>query len=245
VLTRLFITRMKDDPAFAVNGHPVTDGSAVYYYGISNGGIQGTTFMALSEDVSRGVLNVPGCEWSDLMFRSNDFGPLQSLLSSVLPDPLAQQQLLTLFQPEFDYTDPASFATHIFTDPLPNVPAKQLLLQESINDAEVPNIATRVLARTLGVPGMDLEQPVYGVTQMSAPLPSAYTQWDVMPTPVPPAGNTPSPVDNGAHGAIRELVLLEQQIAAFLTPTGMVIQTCTGPCVCSLPAGTCVDPPGV
>ena len=245
VLARLFSTRMKDDPAFQVNGKAVTDGSELYYYGISNGGIQGTTFMALSEDVSRGVLDVPGCEWSDIVFRSHDFGPLQSLLGTVLPDPADQQVLITLFQPDFDYTDPASFATHLLSDPLPDVPAKQVLVQEAIDDSEVPNLSTRVLARTIGLPGIDLEQPVYGVTQMPAPLSSAYTQWDVMPTPVPPAGNTPAPTDDGAHGAIRQLTLLEQQLAAFLTPTGMAIQTCTGPCVCSLPDQTCMFPPGL
>ena len=245
VLTRLFLTRMKDDPALQLAGRPVTDGSQVYYYGISDGGIQGTTFMALSEDVTRGVVNVPGCEWSSLMYRSMDFGPLLSLLSSVLPDPLDQQVLLALMQPDFDATDPASFAPHVFGDRLPGVPAKQLLVQESINDLQVSNMATRVLVRTLGLPGLDLEQPVFGVTELPGPLPSAYTQWDVTPTPVPPTGNMPATDDNGAHEAIRRLVDLEDQLAGFLTPTGMVIQTCTGPCVCNLAAGTCVDPPGV
>jgi hypothetical protein len=246
VLTRLFITKMKDDPAFQLGSGALTDGSDVYYLGNSNGGIQGVTYMALSEDVTRGVLIVPGCEWSDLMFRSQDFGALQLLLGTVLPDPADQQVLLTLLQPDFDYTDPASFAPHIFGDRLPNVPAKQLLLQESVNDAEVPNIATRVLARTLGVPGLDLEQPVYGVTAMSAPLASAYTQWDVMPTPIPPVGNTPASMDNGAHAAVHPLSLVEQQDKAFLTPTGMVTHVCSGSdCVCSLPDKTCEYPAGV
>jgi hypothetical protein len=246
VLTRLFLTRLKDDPSLAINGSAVTDGSQVYYYGISNGGIQGTTFMALSEDVSKGVLNVPGCEWSTMIFRSSDFEPLFVILQQIVPDPLDEQVVLAILQVEFDTTDGASFAGHILQDPLPGAaPNKQILVQEAINDAQVPNIATRVLVRTLGLPGLDLEQPVFGVTQQTAPLPSAYTQWDVMPTPVPPTGDTPSPMDNGAHEEIRQLTLLEQQIQAFLTPAGMVTQTCTGPCVCSLPDNTCVSPPGL
>ena len=60
VLVRLFLTQMKNDPQLQVNGHAITDGSEIYYYGISDGGIQGGTFMALSKDVTRGVLNVPG-----------------------------------------------------------------------------------------------------------------------------------------------------------------------------------------
>ena len=245
VLTRLFLTRMKDDPALQVGGKAVTDGSEVYYYGISDGGIQGGTFMALSQDVTRGVLNVPGCEWSLLMFRSQDFAPLQSLLSGVLPDPFDQEILLAMMQPEFDYTDPASFAPHLLGTPLPGSPAKHILVQESINDAQVSNVATRVLVRTIGLPGMDLETPVFGVTEMRAPLASAYTQWDITPTPIPPAGNTPAEADNGAHEGIRRLVDLESQLKAFLTPTGQVTQTCAGKCVCNKAAGTCIDPPGV
>jgi hypothetical protein len=245
VLTRLFLTRMKDDPALQVNGHPVTDGSQVYYYGISNGGIQGTTFMALSEDVQRGVLNVPGCEWSTLIQRSTDFGALQLILQSVLPDPLDEQVLITLLQFEFDTSDGCNFAQHVLGDPLPGAaPGKQVLLQEGIGDAQVTNVATRVLARQFGVPGLDLEQPVFGVMPMTAPLASAYTQWDISPDPVPPAGNQALGSDNGVHEDTRRLQKVEDQMKAFLTPTGMVVDECGGSaCICNEAGGTCVNAP--
>src|SRR5439155_19077121 len=140
-----------DDPALQINGKAVTDGSEVYYYGISDGGIQGGAFMALSEDITRGALNVPACEWSLLIQRSSDFASLQQILDVELPDPLEQQFLLALVQFEFDYTDPASFAPHLLASPLPNSPAKQLLVQEAIGDAQVSNVGTRVLVRTIGL----------------------------------------------------------------------------------------------
>lgn len=230
-LTRLFKTKMKDDPALQVNGHAVTDASQIYYYGISDGGIQGGTFMALSEDIVRGVLNVPGCEWSLMMLRSHDFQGLKTLLDSVYPDQLDQQVLVAAMQSYWDFSDPATFAPHVIGAPLPSAPAKRILVQEAIGDAQVPNIATRVLVRTLGVPGNDLEQPVWGVSDMPAPLDSAYTQWDIHPMPLPPDGDIPPPTDNGAHEDIRALPLLVQQLQAFFTPTGQVVQTCTGPCV--------------
>jgi hypothetical protein len=103
-----------------------------------------------------------------------------------------------------------------------------------------------VLVRTIGgLRGLDLVHPVFGVTEASGPLDSAYTQWDVTPAPAPPAGNVPPPMDNGAHEAVRRLADLEAQLAAFFTPTGQATQTCTGPCVCNLGAGTCVMPPDV
>ena len=80
VMTHLFLATIKDDPALAINGKAVADGKNVYYFGVSNGGIQGTTFMGLSPDVVRGVLNVPGGEWSLLISRSVDFDRFRVLL---------------------------------------------------------------------------------------------------------------------------------------------------------------------
>jgi hypothetical protein len=78
---------------------------------------------------------------------------------------------------------------------------------------------------------------------MPGPLPSAYTQWDVHATPLPPVENVP-PGANDAHEAIRRLVDLEAQLASFLSPNGQVVHTCSGPCVCDLAAGTCRMAPG-
>ena len=163
----------------------------------------------------------------------------------MLPDPLDQQILIGMLQVEFDTSDPCNFAPHVLADPLPGAAAnKQILAQEGIGDAQVTNVSTRVLARTLGVPGLDLAQPVFGVTAMAAPLSSAYTQWDVGADPLPPTGNLSLGSDNGVHEAVRRLVKVEDQIQQFLTPTGMVVDECGGSaCTCSLPAGTCVDPP--
>jgi hypothetical protein len=230
VMTRLFLTRIKDDPLLQVNGKPVTDGKEVYYYGISDGGIQGGTFLALSEDVIRGVLNVPGCEWSLMMFRSHDFASLKPLLSGIYPDPLDQQLAIALSQSEWDHSDPASFAPHLLADPLPGVMPKRVLVQEAIGDSQVPNLATRVLVRTIGLPGNDLEQQVYGVDEKPAPLDSAYTQWDVHPMPLPPPGDVPPTGENPAHEAIRRLDLLVAQLGQFLKPDGQVQQTCPGVC---------------
>jgi len=229
-LVRLFLTQMKNDAMLQANGHAITDGSEIYYYGISDGGIQGGTFMALSRDVTRGVLNVPGCDWNLMMLRSHDFQGLKTFLDSVYPDFLDQQILIAALQSYWDYTDPITFAPRIVANPLPSTPAKKILVQEAINDAQVPNLATRVLVRALGIPGTNLEQPVYAVDDMATPLDSAYTQWDVHPTPVPPDVNVPPPSDNGAHEAIRRLPALVSQIQAFFKPDGQVTQTCSGVC---------------
>ena len=230
VMTRLFATKMKDDPLFQTNGHPMTDAKALYYFGVSLGGIQGTTFMALQPDIVRGVLNVPGAEWSLLIPRSKDFAPLSIFLKGALSDPLDRQIAIAASQSEWDYTDPATFGQHLLRDPLPGTPLKRILLQESVADAQVTNVSTRLLGRTIGLPSLDLVEPVPGLTPGQAPLDSAYTQYDSHAVPVPPPSDTALGTDNGAHDAIWQSSLAQAQIHAFLAPDGQVQSVCQGGC---------------
>jgi hypothetical protein len=207
---------------------PITDGKELYYFGVSMGGIEGVTFMGINPDITRGVLNVPGAEWTLLMYRSADFDSLKGLLSATFTDSLDAQVAIAATQSEWDYTDPATFAPHVIQAPLTGVPVKHLLLQMSIGDAEVTNLSTELLARTIGVSGFDLEYPIFGVPVAAAPLDSAYTQWDSHPSPLPPTTDTALSMDNGAHEAVFNAPLAQQQINAFITPTGQAISVCTG-----------------
>jgi hypothetical protein len=236
-MTHIFLSKMLGDASMQVNGKPVSDGSQVYYIGVSLGGIQGGTFMGVSPDVTRGVLNVPGCEWSLLIFRSYVFDVLKPLLQSALPDPLDEQVAIAATQGEWDYTDPVTFAPHLLGtrgEPLAapggaRLPAKQVLVQESEGDALVSNLSTRVLARTIGLTGFDLTTPVYGIAVGNAPMSSAYTQWNSHPSPLPPPGDTALDEDNGAHEAVAGNPLAQQQMQSFLR-TGMAQSVCNGAC---------------
>lgn len=230
VMTRMFLRKIKDDPAMQVGGRATTDGSEVYYFGVSDGGIQGTTFMALTPDVVRGVLNVPGGGWSLMLYRSADLGRFNGLLALVLPDALDRQVAVAVTQAEWDHTDSINFAPHLLHDPLPSVPVKRILVQESIGDAQVPNVSTRMLARTMELPSFDLVEPVSGLVVSKAPLDSAYTQWNSHATPLPPEDNTALAKDNGAHDSIWKSPKALQQIASFCQPNGQVVSVCDGPC---------------
>ncbi len=230
MMTRLFKRAIKNDDALAIEGQPITDGETIYYFGVSNGGIQGGGFMALSPDVERGVLNVPGGNWNLMMYRSLHFNQLLPLLTAVYPDALDRQILVAMTQFAWDYTDPLTYAPHLLADPLPDVPPKQIILQESIGDAQVPNLATRLLARTMGVDALPLVQDIYGVDVQQGPLDSAYTQWDSGPSPLPPTGNAPADSDNGAHNAPLSSPDLQEQLRLFYQPAGQAVHTCDGPC---------------
>ncbi len=227
VMTRLALGALQSDPELQYS-HPII-GSEIYYYGISDGGIQGTTFMSIDPDIIRGVLGVPGGEWSLMIQRSHDFADMSALFDIAYPDPLDRLELLSLTQYFWDFTDPISFAPHLLNNPLEKTPAKRILIQAGVNDCQVPNIATEVLVRTMGIPALSpLPLSIYGVSEQSAPLASAFTLWDVpdSSTYVPPSTNTMPAKDNGVHEDIRRLPQVIQQIGLFFTPSGQVQQTC-------------------
>ena len=185
-------------------GTPVTDGSEIYYLGCSNGAIQGTGFMALSPDIERGVLDVGGGPWSLMMQRSGDFSVLSGAFVIKYPDSADQQLLFAVWQSYFDFIDPTTYAAHLFRDPLQPIGTKRVIVHESYGDVQVPNLATRYLARTAGLQGLSpLLFPTFGISEQVGPLDSAYTQWNVHPSPMPPEVNITPDEENGAHDAVR------------------------------------------
>jgi dienelactone hydrolase len=243
VLERTMVGRIVDDAAMTVTGvaggAKVADPSRVFYYGVSLGGIMGMSFMGYDPDVLRGALDVGGSFWSTLFDRSVDWRLADVLLQGAYPDALQTQILLALMQAQFDFSDPATVAPHVIAAPLAGVPKKQILLQMGLGDADVPNIAAEMTARTVGLPL--LRAPVttpYGLDEASGPLPSAFTTWNVNAPPVPPSTNQTPSADNQTHEAIRRIPEVESQIATFLA-TGQVVDTCGGkPCVFPVPPGT-------
>jgi hypothetical protein len=162
--------------------------------------------------------------------RSTNWRESRLVIDGSYPDHLDQQLLLALAQMQLDYTDPATVAPYVLAAPLPGVPRKQLDVQMAVGDAQVPNLATEMLARTMGVPLLGPSVAgVYGMTPRSGPLPSAYDIWDIHPSPLPPDTNETPSSDNAAHTQIAKIPALEQQIAQFFA-TGQIVNTCGGPC---------------
>ncbi len=227
VMTKLALGALRSDPNMQYNGKPII-GNKIYYYGDSDGGIQGGTFMGIDPDVIRGVLGVPGSTWSIMMQRSYDFGKLSSLFDTAYPDPLDRLILISLSQYFWDFSDPISFAPHILLNPLAGTPKKQILIQAGLNDCQVPNLSTEVLARTMGITALSpLPISIYGIPLGNAPLASAFTLWNVPDSSVyvPPTTNTMPAKDNNVHEDVRRLTETIQQDALFFTE-GTVQQTC-------------------
>jgi hypothetical protein len=233
-LVRLLRGDFNRDSSMLVGGKPVTDGKQVYYLGISNGGNQGVALAALSRDIERFVFNVSGGVWAVMIQRSSNFYALDVLLKRRFPAALDRALLISISQTLWDYTDPITFAPHLLGAPLPGLSPKKVILQESRYDDQVPNIATRLIARAAGLPLLRPEvEQVYGLTGKPGPLDSAYAQWNTDPSVKPPETDTPAPKpkpDDSAHFRVRKLETWTKQTEAFLRPGGKVQNFCDGAC---------------
>ncbi len=204
------------------SGHSVIDASHLYYDGNSQGGIFGGSLIALEPDLTRGVIGVPGMNYSVLLQRSSDFGTGQpphinpadpgSLvpqyaypLYQAYPNQRERQLILSLMQQMWDHSDPNGLAWHMTSDPLPGTPAHTVLMQGGLGDHQVSMFAAEVEARTIGAhihlpwadPGRDPSAGgvPYGLPAITSyPFDgSAYTLWDIGPARKAPCPAGDSP----------------------------------------------------
>jgi len=250
MLNQLFLARLMIHPQGFVSdaafqdmfGDPVIDTSDVFYDGNSQGGIFGGTVMSVAQDITRGVLGVPGMNYSLLLTRSTDFALYSAVYYPAYPNELQRPLGLALIQMLWDRSDPSGYAHHMTTDPLPNTPPHEVLLHVAFGDYQVANVATEVQARTIGAsihqPALDPGRhsdvdPYFDIPAIpSYPFNgSALIIWD-SGADTPPIGNIEPPGIDDPHSDPRNSVIGRQQKAAFLQTGGSVVDVCLGiPCV--------------
>ena len=232
-LGRLFVA---DDgfvalPEFQLDGVPLIDRTELYYYGISQGGIQGGTYLAISPDTARGVLGVGAMNYSFLLRRSIDFNPFQIVLNLNYLDELDRALLYPLLQQVWDRAEPQGYVSHLVDDPFPGTPAKKVLLQVGVQDSQVSHVAAEIQARSMGLPTTaPSARPVFGIPEIEAPFDgSAFIPYEVGGLPAPLTNEAPL-IENGVHEAVRRLPEAQMQIDAFLRPDGQIVNFCDGAC---------------
>lgn len=140
-------------PAFQdTSGAPLIDVDTLSYTGISQGGILGGPVVALSPDVTRGVLGVPGINYSTLLNRSVDWegAAVGGLYNGSYPDVVDRQLGYALMQMLWDRGEGSGYARRTTTNPLPNSPPNEVLLHVAFGDYQVANVAAEVQARAYG-----------------------------------------------------------------------------------------------
>jgi hypothetical protein len=242
--------------AFRFNGESIIDTERLYYDGNSQGGILGGSLVALEPDLERGVLGVPGMNYSTLLRRSVDFHPyaegefLDGLPNTELglydnyPSMLERPLILGLMQMLWDRGENNGYAHHMTSDPLANTPPHEVLMQPAFGDHQVSMWTADVLARTVGAytttnvldPGRHPDVvPLFGIPRIqSFPFEGSAIIYVDAGTPAPPITNVPPEGDefgSDPHSVPRNDPEAQAQKAAFLSPNGAVIDTCGGaPC---------------
>lgn len=234
VLTKLSKGKISEDPQIKVGQNALIDTSQIYYWGASLGGIEGSSFISISDDIARAAFGVPGCSWATMFTRSIVFPPVRSLLEPHYGDPMAFSIAFSVFQTRFDHSDPVNVTQLMFKKPLPDAPPNRMIvLQEAIGDSQVPNMTTEVLARGMGVKLMTPSvTPVFGLEEVTSPANASVLAQYRLPNfdqPAPPLNNTPPADDNGVHYEMNFLSNVHAQIADLFLKSE-VVQHCDKEC---------------
>jgi len=215
-------------------GGAAIDGSKRYYFGGSQGGILGASLMALTTDIERGLLAVPGQSYNLLLNRSVNFDPFAKQFYSLYNwNALDMQMNLALVQGLWDRAEPTGYSKYIRSNLLPGTPSHEVLIQVSKADHQVTNLGAHIMARTIGgvVNLAPTIRDVWGFEVVSgAHTGSAMVEVD-FGNPDPPITNIPHWGDTmrDPHGRATELRSIGDSLRTFYD-TGVAENLCDGPC---------------
>lgn len=232
LLDELFLGRLMIHPnGFVSNGAFHADGttasaavintSRLYYNGNSQGGIEGGALTAVAPDFTRASLGVPGMNYSVLLNRSVDFDQYAELaFEPSYTNELEQPLVLSLIQMLWDRGEANGYAHRMTSDPLPNTPPHEVLMNVAFGDHQVSTFTADTEARTIGAQVhtplvYDGRWPNYEQAFGIQPLPdpyqpndpsvgSALIYWDSGPIrddpssadPAETLGTDPPPIEN-------------------------------------------------
>ncbi|HXD54472.1 MAG TPA: hypothetical protein VN618_06940 [Solirubrobacteraceae bacterium] len=247
------------DPAFHQDGTLATpsviDRSHLFYNGNSQGGIMGGALTAVSPDFTRASLGVPAMNYSVLLPRSVDFIEFAQVFYPFYPDETTRPLVLDMMQMLWDRGEPDGYAERMTSNPLPDTPAHQVLLDVAFGDHQVTDYQADVEARTVGAaahrptlykgrwPKTNVLWDVPSVAHYPYKGSAAY-YWDIGPLRESPAGsgkfigvnpppyeNLPNATGEDPHGAPRAAPAEQQLVSDFFEGAIQKSDRCNqGPC---------------
>ena len=233
----------------------IYDPSEVFYDGNSQGGILGGALVATAPNIHRGVLGVPGSNYSLLLRR---YGPFAERFGFIMyeayQNELDRSVLFALMQMLWDRAENNGYLSHLAGRHLPDTPTdKAVLLHVALGDYQVTHWSAEIMARTIGAaihaPTVRLGETTDDNPYFAIPLIDSYPHqghaimiWDsgdVDPktgrgNPLPPTNNTGPDVNygNDPHSSPRSTAAARAQKSAFMRSDGEVINVCgNGPCL--------------
>lgn len=225
------------------------DTKRLFYAGASLGGIIGGALTSVAPDFDRSALIVPGLRFSLLLTRSTQFPTFGQILYGKYPDPVEQALVNSMIQLLWDRGEANGYVYHMVRDPLPNTPAKTVMLHEAFGDHQVSNVATETEARIIGArlrtpaldPGRSRDKvPFYGIKRIpSYPWKgNALTIFDIGPlrppgctaaclgTPPAPVTNTPPDIGVDPHPITALGLNAVFEFSDFLKMNGAFVDHC-------------------
>ncbi|MBM4366661.1 MAG: hypothetical protein FJ102_10640 [Deltaproteobacteria bacterium] len=224
---------MSRDENLTVDGTSLVDTSEVYYYGNSQGAILGGAYVALSHDIERATLGVGGAPYSLLLSRSSDFTPFFGVFQSVYDDERELALWMALLQQVWDPGEAGGYGRLMNESPREGTPAKAVLLQDAVGDAQVTTLGAQNMARAFGAAIVDPAlREVYGLEVVTGShVGSALAEYD-HGAPEVPYTNTPPDDNYDTHEDTRRAWAAQEQMAHFFE-TGEVDHYCEGQCFCA------------
>jgi hypothetical protein len=226
------------------------DTKRLFYAGASLGGIIGGALTSVAPDFDRSALIVPGLRFSLLLTRSTQFPTFGHILYDKYPDPVEQALVNSMIQLLWDRGEANGYVYHMVRDPLPNTPAKTVLLHEAFGDHQVSNVATETEARIIGArlrtpaldPGRSRDKvPFYGIKRIPSypwkgnaltifdigPLrPPGCSGADCLGTPPAPVTNTPPDIGVDPHPITALGLNAVFEFSDFLKVNGAFVDHC-------------------
>ena len=240
LLNQIFLGRLMLHPDGLVtlrefqraDGTPLVDTGELDYDGNSQGGIMGLALIAVSPDIDRAVLGVPGMNYSLLLPRSVDFDDYEAVMEPAYPAPFDRTLILALTQMLWDRGEGAGYVQHVTSANHAGVDPVPTLLHVAYGDHQVSELSALIEARTLGaaihqpvtapdrwaevVPGWGLAPVDYTDPAMAGGTAgSAIVAWDSGAAPIP-IENVPPSVGDDSHEDPRADPDVRVQKAAFL-----------------------------
>lgn len=198
----------------------LADPDALYFYGVSQGGILGGAQVAMSPHIQRAGLSVPGMPFSLILARSDNFQPFLRLFEIKYDDWRDISLLVATMQMLWDPVESGGWA---------HQQDKPVLIQAAIGDAAVTTLSAHVMARGFGLPLVEpAARPVWGLEPLVAPVDGGALvelDWGVDE----PVEAVPCDIETNTHGGPFRSAQAREQLALFLE-TGLVEQTCDGAC---------------
>ena len=199
ILNTLFLGRLMlheeglvSAPEFRTAGGPRLDTGDLAFDSNSQGGIMGGAATAVAQDWTRAVLGVPGMNYSLLLRRSVDFDTYAAILDPAYPDPVEQGLGISLIQMLWDRGENNGYAQHLTTDPYPDTPEHQVLLEVAFGDHQVSMWSAEIMARTIGA---DVSWPALA----DGRHPDTDPLWGLEPVEYPSSGSGLVYWDSGAE----------------------------------------------